>query len=176
MFVNKPPSFDSLRLPEDFMYTPPDIITETADLPLGSYVFKQGGKPGVTCGLVTSSDFYQYCRSSDLLGPPDKPAVFLTFWIQHHAIHGINDLCFSEKGDSGSWLVDLQGRLVAMLHSRLCDGPHDIDVGTSIRETFEQIPLKTGCSVHLPTLLTRKRDIWDVLLHRRPVSITWTPV
>lgn len=82
------------------------------------------------------------------MGSPDRPAKFLIFGEQHHAIHSIDDSnddsgervsSFAKSGDSGSWLVDLMGRLVAMLHTGLHDGPDSLSFGTPINDTFKQI-------------------------------------
>lgn len=112
---------------------------------------------------------YNRLRTSDDLGRPGMPAKFLTFWEPYFAIHIITESYgdlgarlsyFSENGDSSSWIVDLEGRLVAMLHSGLQDGPDPTDFASPIKDNFGQIERKIGHWVELPTNWTTMRDIW----------------
>ncbi|CAD6594355.1 MAG: hypothetical protein ASARMPREDX12_008702 [Alectoria sarmentosa] len=66
IFVNKPPSFDSCRLPDKLSHSPSYNIEETADLNMNSYVIKQGAQTGVICGRVIAA--YNRLPTSDDLG------------------------------------------------------------------------------------------------------------
>lgn len=97
------------------------------------------------------------------------PAKFLTVWEPYFAIHiitesygdlGARPSYLFEKGDSSSWIVDLDGRLVAMLHSGLQDGPDPLDFASPIKDNFGQTERKIGHRVELSTNWTTRRDVW----------------
>ena len=183
MFVNEPPPCDQIdqdRLPRGKEYKPSITINEIADLELGSYVIKKGARTGVTCGQVVPQ--YHRVRQSNDFGPPGTSKRYLTFFELHSAVIGVEDPdsveeeppSFSKKGDSGAWIVDLEGRLVGLLHSGINDsaGKSIASFVSPIKEVFAQLEQKTDCHVDLPTAVTAKRSWTDVLLNRRPITVS----
>ena len=56
--------------------------------------------------------------------------------------------------------MDIEGRLLSILHSGLQDGPDPIGFASPIKDNFGQIERKIGHRVELPTNWTTRRDIW----------------
>lgn len=79
------------------------------------------------------------------MGWTDKPAKFFAVYSVHDSNDRSRELVssFAKQGDSGSWLVDIMGRLIAMLHTGLPDGHDSLAFGTPLKDTFEQTERKT---------------------------------
>jgi hypothetical protein len=70
------------------------------------YVIKHGSTTNITVGVV--SGFMSHVRRYSVLGPIDSVEVAI---LPHHEVRE----SFSERGDSGSLIVDTHGKAVALL-------------------------------------------------------------
>ena len=100
---------------------------------MDNFVIKQGARTRVTCGQVVAG--YNRLRYTDDLGSPNAPTQFSTLCELYTAVPGyrqsigdsrVPSSLFFQNGDPGSWIVDFEGRLVAMLDSGLKDGPEPL--------------------------------------------------
>lgn len=120
-------------------------FTQESDLPnVTSRYFKIGRTTGLTVGqynIIDTSVKLDLPPNSD--HPKGAPG---TITQEHTIIHEKRDFggCFTQGGDSGSWLIDAGGRLAGLIFGG--QGPPQLfTYFTPIEIVLNDIKKKTGC-------------------------------